>query len=115
VTSRERVAAVLHGEAPDHPPVFHRQLDEMEDGSASDARNLSEAMAAYDRTRQELGDVALFANFGTQDGLMDLFTPLGLIETAGPGCLVGPSTEIHNEIPLDNVKVDIDTARGYCY
>jgi hypothetical protein len=37
------------------------------------------------------------------------------IETAGPGYMVGSSTELHNSIPLDNVRAMIDTAREYSY
>jgi hypothetical protein len=37
------------------------------------------------------------------------------IETAGPGYIVGSSTELHNSIPLDNVRAMIDTAWEYSY
>lgn len=37
------------------------------------------------------------------------------IELAGPGYLVGSSTELHNDIPLENIRAMIDTARAYSY
>jgi hypothetical protein len=37
------------------------------------------------------------------------------IQFAGPGYLVGSSTELHNAIPLDNIKAMIDTALEYSY
>ncbi len=37
------------------------------------------------------------------------------IELAGPGYLVGSSTELHNEIPLANIQAMIDTARDFSY
>ena len=37
------------------------------------------------------------------------------IQVAGPGYLVGSSTEIYEGIPLDNIKAMIDTAKEYIY
>ena len=38
-----------------------------------------------------------------------------LIEIAGPGVLVGSSTELHNDVPLENFKSMADTVRNYRY
>nr|MBC8228235.1 hypothetical protein [bacterium] len=38
-----------------------------------------------------------------------------LIEIAGPGVLVGSSTELHNDVPLENFKAMADTVRNYRY
>jgi uroporphyrinogen-III decarboxylase len=38
-----------------------------------------------------------------------------LIEIAGPGVLVGSSTELHNNVPLENFKAMADTVRNYRY
>jgi hypothetical protein len=37
------------------------------------------------------------------------------IQAAGPRYIVGSSTEIHNDIPLDNIKAMVDTTREYRY
>ena len=38
-----------------------------------------------------------------------------LLEVAGPGVLVGSSTELHNDVPLDNFKAMAGTVRNYQY
>lgn len=38
-----------------------------------------------------------------------------LIEIAGPGVLVGSSTELHNDVPLGNFKAMADTVQNYRY
>lgn len=40
---------------------------------------------------------------------------LRAIEVAGPNYMVGSSTEIHNAIPLDNVKAMVETAKRFRY
>jgi uroporphyrinogen-III decarboxylase len=37
------------------------------------------------------------------------------IESAGPGYCVGSSTELHNAIPLRNIRAMIETAEEYRY
>ena len=38
-----------------------------------------------------------------------------LIEIAGPGVLVGSTTELHNDVPLENFQAMADTVRSYRY
>ena len=38
-----------------------------------------------------------------------------LIEIGGPGVLVGSSTELHNDVPLENFQAMADTVRNYRY
>ena len=42
-------------------------------------------------------------------------TVVSAIQAAGPGYMVGSSTELHDVIPLENVKAMIDTAWEYHY
>ena len=58
-------------------------------------------------------DCSQLLPFATPQEVAD--TTRRTIEAAGPGYMVGSSTEIHAAIPLDNVRAMIDTAREYRY
>lgn len=58
-------------------------------------------------------DVSELLPFGTPDQVAE--ATLALIQTTGPGVLVGSSTELHNEVPLENFQAMVETVRQYQY
>jgi uroporphyrinogen decarboxylase len=58
-------------------------------------------------------DVSQLLPFGTPQEVAK--ETIKLIEIAGPGVLVGSSTELHNDVPLENFKAMADTVRQYRY
>jgi uroporphyrinogen-III decarboxylase len=37
------------------------------------------------------------------------------VQAAGPKYILGSTTELHNAIPVDNIRAMIDTARNFLY
>jgi uroporphyrinogen decarboxylase len=58
-------------------------------------------------------DVSQLLPFGTPQEVAS--ETRKLIEVAGPGVLVGSTTELHNDVPLENFKAMADTVRSYRY
>ncbi len=58
-------------------------------------------------------DCSQLLPFATPDDISA--TVLKALEAAGPKYIVGSSTELHDAIPLDNIRAMIDTAREYQY
>jgi uroporphyrinogen decarboxylase len=88
-----------------------------------DALNPIEVLAGMDlgELRKRYPDLVFIGGIDCSQ-LLPFATPqdisnavVSAIEAAGPKYIVGSSTELHNAIPLDNIKAMIDTARAYQY